>query len=950
MLQRKLFWNATLGCAIILPMVLEAGGPPAPAAETSRKEASVFYPRRLIEISQANIRKYVWAAALQKQAIEAAQPWKAKSDEELWSLMFGPTIRRAWHVWSSGFCPACRNSVPMYNWQIDALKRPWKVRCPHCQELFPKNDFAAFYRSGLDEHGIFDPARADRSLLFNAEHPDPADPLHLFGVDDGEGYVEGDHRWRFIGAYLIYGQWKQAVLGGIQALSWAYLLIGDRAYAHKAGILLDRVADLYPSFDFRTQGVMYEGPAAAGYVSTWHDACEETRELALAYDRVFMGLREDTELVAFLSRQAEKYGLSPPKNSWADVQRHIEEGLLRDPINNPGKIVSNYPRQTLALIVLRAVLDEPGYREEIGKMTDEMLRQATAVDGVTGEKGLAGYSSYVIQGLAQFLAEWERSRPGFLAEILQRYPQLHQTYRFHIDTWCLQQYYPLSGDTGSFARKIDRYVGVAFHTASPLDPSMFTFLWRLYELTGDAAFVQALYHANGESVEGLPHDLFLEDPESLQQKVAEVIAREGTVPQLGSVNKQQWRLAILRSGQGPHARAVWLDYDAGGGHGHADGMNLGLFAYGLDLLPDFGYPPVQYGGWAGPKFSWYVITPSHNTVVVDGQSQPAAAGRTTLWTTGQAFQVLRASGPELIGGSQFERTVALVDLSERDFYVVDLFRVVGGKDHAKFLHSHFGQIETAGLSLQPAEEYGHGALMRNFQGDRQAQPGWSVDWKIEDRYGYLPPGSDVHLRYTDLTKQAEAYIAEAWVSIGGFTGTEEAWIPRILVRRQAEAAPLASTFVGVIEPYEKTSSLGLVRRLPLETSQGVAYSDANVAVEVQLQDGRRDLFVAADVENPLGLTPALADQKVLVQPDWAVKLEGEACFVRQDVAGRIQRLALCRGRFLQVGEVEVALKTDVDCIEVVWGPDGPAVVAGDPEAVQALRFQGRELWGEGAPS
>ena len=30
-------------------------------------------------------------------------------------------------------------------------------------------------------------------------------------------------------------------------------------------------------------------------------------------------------------------------------------------------------------------------------------------------------------------------------------------------------------------------------------------------------------------------------------------------------------------------------------------MNLGLFARGLDLMPDLGYPPVQFGGWDSPR-------------------------------------------------------------------------------------------------------------------------------------------------------------------------------------------------------------------------------------------------------------------------------------------------------------------------------------------------------------
>ena len=38
-------------------------------------------------------------------------------------------------------------------------KRDWKVSCPDCDERFPKNDFAAFYRTSLDEKGFF---RRDR--------------------------------------------------------------------------------------------------------------------------------------------------------------------------------------------------------------------------------------------------------------------------------------------------------------------------------------------------------------------------------------------------------------------------------------------------------------------------------------------------------------------------------------------------------------------------------------------------------------------------------------------------------------------------------------------------------------------------------------------------------------------------------------------------------------------
>ncbi|MBD3293678.1 MAG: hypothetical protein GF393_12195 [Armatimonadia bacterium] len=903
------------------------------------KDRSILYPSEMTERARANAATYPWAATITEDIVEAAQPWMAMSDDELWGLMFGSTITRSWMVWSNGVCPACGEDVPMYNWEIDAIERPWKVRCPHCAEIFPKNDFHAFYRSGLDDHGVFDPESADRSLLFNAEHPDPNDPLHGFGVDDGEGYVDGDRRWRFIGAYLIYGQWKQAVLGGIRSLAAAYVVTGDRAYARKAGILLDRVADLYPTFDFKTQGLVYERGGSNGYVSVWHDACEETRELALAYDQVFEGLRDDPELVEFLSAKAEQFGLENPKASFEDIQRNIETGILRDALQNRHKISSNYPRTLIAIANMQAILDWPESREAVMGLIDDFLTRSTAVDGVTGEKGLANYSAFGLQSIALFLARWERAMPGFLAEILQRHPSLHDTYRFHIDTWCLNRYYPLSGDSGWFAAEIDQYQGVRFrrpghpseysHKDADLDPSMFTFMWRLCELTDDPALVQVSYLANDREFAGLPWDLFAEDPSAVQEGVEEVIDRSGAQPRPPSVNKHEWHIAILRSGRDGRRRAAWLDYDSGGGHSHQDGMNLGLFALGLDLMPELGYPPVQFGGWGSAKANWYRMTAGHNTVTVDGTNQANAAGRTTLWATGRTIEVMRASAPGMIGGQQYERTVGLVDTPVGGCYVLDVFRVVGGSDHAKFMHSHYGHVNTTGLALAPGDDYGHGTQMRNFMADADPESGWSVDWTIEDRYGLLPGDSDVHLRYTDLTTGAEAAIAEAWVVAGIYSSSETAWIPRLMVRRRGEA-PLASTFVGVIEPYEGRSSISRIRRLPLQTPHGEAASDANVAVEVRLADGRRDIFVTGDVENPLGLTPPIGQNGgSLVQPEIDLTLDGDWCFVRFDRGGSLESVALSHSRSLQVGDIRIEPDSaDEDMIELAFTEDGASVVRG----------------------
>jgi len=929
--------------ALAAALLLVTSGPlPSQAAEKEQpatKSASAFFPAEIVTYARANARRHEWARAIQDPLVTAAAPWLAMSDDDLWNLMFGNTLKRAWQVWSDGYCPACKKPVPMYEWVPEALKQPWKMRCPQCKELFPKNDFGKFFRSGLDEHNVFDPPRADRSLLFNTEHPDPSDPLHRFGVDDGDGYVADGHRWRFINAYLIFGQWKQGIVSGIRNLAAAYVATGDPAYAHKAGVLLDRVADLYPTMDFGKEGVMYEGPPRSGYVSTWHDACVEVQDLALAYDAVFDALAHDAELLRFLDGKVAKYRLDNPKTAFRDVQRNIEDRIFRDTLRNRPKIESNYPMTDATITTIHTVLGWPGNRAEVMAMLDAIITKVTAVDGLTGEKGIAGYSVLAPRFLAELLGRYALGNSDFIRTTVQRHPRLRETYRFHLDTWCLAQYYPRTGDTGSFAERNPVYAALTFTKNPGVNPSSFGFLWKLYEATGDVDFVRVLYGANGGSTNGLPYDLFAADPAAFQAQVAEVIARHGAEARLASVNKTEWGLAILRAGEGTNARAAWLDYDSGERHGHADGMNIGLFAKGLDFLPDFGYPPVQYGGWLSPRATWYTKTAAHNTVSVDGKDTRPGTGKTTLWFDGRQMRVVRASGPKLIGGDQFERTLALVDISAEDSYVVDVFRVADGSEHTRFLHGHFGNITSRDLALAPVEEKRFGEVMRNFQRDPNPAEGWSADFKLDDHLKYLPPGNDLHLRHTDLTRGTVVEVAEAWVSVGMFGGTAEAWIPSVLVRRRAEAPPLASTFVSVLEPYEVKSHLASIQRLPLTDTAGQRCPDGEVGIEVRLADGRRDLLLFQNTEGRSG-----SKLSRLVVPERDTQFEGDLCLVRFDAAQRPQQILFCHGKTLRAGQVLVRARQEDASFEIDLAQPGSPIVAGAADAVELIEVAGAKLW------
>ena len=498
---------------------------------------SVFFPESALTVLRANLSIDSHAQAQAEECLTAAREWSERSDDELWSAMFGATIKRSWMVWSNGHCPSCKKSVPMYEWKMDPLNTSWKTTCPHCAEQFPKNDFGAFHQSGLDVHGVFDPTSADRSLLFNAEHPSPDDPLHQFGVDDGTGYFDGTNRWYFIGSWLVKGQWKQYILAGIRTLSLAYAMSGDRVFAHKAAILLDRVADLYPTFDYLTQGLTYEKSnpiAGMGIVSVWHDACAETRDLALAFDLVAPGLEGDEELVLFLSAKAARYQLTNPKDSPAKIRENITTGIMQHVLDEPRKILSNFPHSEVTQIVSQTILGWPGNRSQVMADFQTMLEKVTAVDGLSGEKGLGGYASIAPRIVAGVLVLFSRLDPNLLPEMVKRVPGIVQLFRFHADVWIADAVVPRIGDTGGFGKLDDHYLGANF-TRSPFDLewknlpfcSDFTLFWQLYQITGDETFVKLLYRENDSRVEGLPHDLLEADPAAFQQGVDAVINEHG---------------------------------------------------------------------------------------------------------------------------------------------------------------------------------------------------------------------------------------------------------------------------------------------------------------------------------------------------------------------------------------------------------------------------------------
>ena len=200
----------------------------------------------------------------------------------------------------------------------------------------------------------------------------------------------------------------------------------------------------------------------------------------------------------------------------------------------------------------------------------------------------------------------------------------------------------------------------------------------------------------------------------------------------------------------------------------------------------------------------------------------------------------------------------------------------------------------------------------------------------------LPTNQPVNLRYTDLTAGAEAWLGEAWVMPGIYQGTEGVWNPCVISRRRG-AAMLASTFIAVLEPFAETNSIGKIRRLAFATPDGQPPGDGDVALEITLRDGRRDLFIAADAENAQKTEPSSTAKSALVQPDWKVRLEGELCWLRRNSKGALERAIVCRAASLRAGQLTVKCASATGFFEFDLSAKKAKVVSGDPSQLLELK-------------
>ncbi len=808
---------------------------------------------------------------------------------------------------------AINKKYTTYGWIMDSFEDPWKIKCPDCGRSFPTNDFRSYYRLGLDEKGLFDRELAEKrhvekfgglhgfGYLKNELYPEMGD---TWGVDDGFGYVHTytDKNGETVTeqhcyiAYYIHFMWmsqygnKTSVEYIIISLMYAYLYTGDEKYGCAGAVLLDRIADVYPTFDWykwsewRDCKAQYRGVMCD---RIW--SCGPAKNFAEAYD-AFYPCFDDKRVTDFLSAKSKKYKMSS-KDTGDDIRRNIEIGLLEEIYSDciTGDLFANFGATQDTLVAAAVAYNDPERSKEMieyafraGKPEGSgppgnrkglnILPQLVGVidrDGM-GTEVSPSYNTMWINGLLN-VADYLSRLDLFKSYDLYKNPKFLRMFYAHIPTLMGGYYTAQIGDTDAFAG-----IGksVSANTAK-----------YAYLATKDIKFAQLMHFANGGSAKGLRYPETYKEPSRLEDEVNSVINKYGKL-QMGSTAQYGYGLYALRDGKSDGSintvRDFWMYGGANNGHGHRDSLNLGIDAFGLNMAPDLGYPKDT--GTEPNRIQWVSATISHNTVVVDNISQKPSKFRGSplhFDDSGKVklMDVRRKESYEQT--SEYRRTVLMIDINDEVSYGVDFFRVTGGNDHLYSFHSQSNNVTTDGLTLKAEEPkntyagYKYSAYfekapdphpdsgktwdgnhltyppgytwMDNVTSDTSPEKQFSVDFKITDFRKVLKDGNGLHLKMTMVN---DFFLDEVTV-LSGYPvdnyKNPDTDIKYVLARRTGRE--LDTLFSTVFEPYkddryiEKISSVSAV----CSESGESAGSDKGIsALKIVHKNNRTDYIVYSE--------------------------------------------------------------------------------------------------------
>ena len=904
----------------LMPSAFSAG--PAKTCRTTISDEEIATARR-------NIAKYQWAKdslnGLKNDVIRSSWCDVGKSadqlldisDEQLWDLMPDTRIHREYYVNQHKGCPvhgiAIKKFSVFHPWKIDPFNKPFKIQCPVGGEWYPSNDFA-------------------NGDLTSGDFP-----------DDGTGFKKDGDTYYFIGEY-IHAVYLNGVRPALDRLSQLYLLTGDRRYAHKAAVILLRLAEQFPnSTDKKDRCYKYPYAARSGLITDYIWSCSDVAGIAAAYDRIYDAL-DDPDTVAFAATK-----LPGVKNA-ADIRCYVEENIVRVGAKalEDIAIVGNFGMHQNSAATLALVMDDVKgtNKPDSSDLIEWLYYKANgplrtfARNSLLKDGGGSESIGYNTSKLAMFptMDKVERLRKLHPQEIDEaRYPVLWDepklkamTSSYFMDLVTLDRYYPGVGDcTPEPMHPGDRTRGLKCLLSGYNE--------MVYRRYGDERVATTLMDSKGK----IAHSSIFDKP--VDDKVRLAVKKLGAFLPRKTQLFDGYRLAIARSGIEEDQRALWVFYGAHPAHIHRDPLNLGFQAFGKALLPDLGYPK----SWDF-AYTWETHIATHNTVMID-KTNP------TIHDFGRLISLQSANGVEMIdsredpyrtadlafgeGGDRlYRRTSLMIDLSPTDCYMADIFRVRGGKEHWQSWH---------GPGVQPV--YEGPALVQQPKG---TLAGEDVEYNSRRPGPDGKPLLDYQAMFTNVRRGPATSSYSLDYDCGGerkvhvrITGLPDSGTQLVLADGRAPSQPddytayyafacrkgdasLTSQYLTIIEPYSDKRVVDRIERVEPEGKAISGYHPAGIRV------------TAKEIEDTILSTGT---------PEGSAKL-GRTMSLRGDVGlvrrknGHIERLFLSSGTFLSAGNASISLARAENNGQIVSLSRGAneitvAMEIGDPKALIGRRIR-----------
>lgn len=872
--------------------------PPVPVREPrgALKSRRALRSDADLALARRRIAESAEAAAVRDSIVAQAQRWVDLPEEDLLWRMPGGDVPRAFND-SVGGCPLHGKEIfqhGTYPWLLD-FDKPFQLECPIGHETYPSNDFLAWYRSGYQDKAALG---GDYS-------------------DDGWGWINpqtGERQW--LVAYANHWTWSKFTLPGMTALAEAYQLTGERRYADRCVAMLARMADIYPGLDYEPQSRY--GHLNPGYRGKLFNRIWETStiaRLAEAYDAVWETVDGHTALLARRGQTGEQ------------LRAHIEANLLEEGIDGilDGRIVGNFGMHQRAMAILVAVRQPENGPDLLSIILDktgaegpyEGIRYALHNwihrDGVPYETS-PGYNFGWVAHLTETAALLDRAGVDLFAE-----PEFKRLLRWPLEL-LVNGHTPALGDSGSItAGRVG--VGAACYREA----------FRRY---GGSEFAWSLQQGGIEERTYAGIDSLFEP-----ELGADVKAQLAASPRPQPVTRVLDGYGMVLLNNPADTVGVSHYYGYRGGHSHRDGLTFDLYAHGLAVTPDTGYPDFMNNLIAG-IYTWSKATIAHNTVTIDARQQTGNAGGLVHHFAASApVQYSDVAAPGNYPGVQtYRRALALIGLGDEDAYLLDVFRVTGGSQHDYSLHGTVGEATVVDGRFSAPQERGtlageDVAVGQIYDDATLGAPGYDGGYggytgsgfqhltAVRRQQGEGPvtvevaptaePAVKLRLHLTWQPDQ-QAILARAQVS----PVKQPALLPYLIARRTGDAG-LSSTFATVLEPFRATAVVQSVERLPDQEDAVALRITRGDGVDLVLQQPEPGTLRAATdlLQSDGALTVLRLDAHG--QPQWVVsvgatqlRVAGQAVAVPAPLRGEV-----------------TAVDTATDSFTVTWQGEAPAEAA-----------------------